>query len=330
MLSLFSVERKKRANSVYRNRMKKKNNIPIYSVCWLNHTEGGMIGTFYEPETKEELIDLCRSLYNEKKSFDLIGHTSNIYFLPNYSVDIMVSTRKLKNVEYKDDLIIADCGANVKALAHAMVNEGVKGFEGLIDLPGTVAAAVYGNASCYKCSINDMLVSVEFLKENGEIVTLLPEDLKFTKRSSALKRGEIKGVILSVTLRKEYGNAEILKKLAEENQSKRLLTQPGPKDNLGTIYLTSKNHSLFWNIIRIFVFLYGFFLKIKGKRMDGKTKIDATLFMLGAKNLQPYVFSWDRYIWKDEKSHELFWNFHKVHQLLFKESNFEIEIKGKK
>ena len=308
-----------------------KNNISVYSICWLNHADGGTIGTFYEPETKDELIELCRSLYKEKKSFDLIGHTSNIYFLPNYSVDIMVSTRRLKNVEHKDDFIIADCGANVKALAHTMVNEGIKGFEGLIDLPGTVAAAVYGNASCYKCSVNDMLVSVEFLKENGEIVTLLPEDLKFTKRSSALKRGEIKGVILSVTLRKEYGEAEQLKALAEKNHENRMKTQPGPKDNLGTIYAVTGGKSQKSWIVRLLASLICLPLRLTCKNAAAmkKAKIDTILRLYGAKELQPYVFGWKRYIWKDEKSHEFFWKFHKIHQKLFTESKFEIEIKGK-
>ena len=312
--------------------MKQKNNIPIYSICWLNHTEGGMIGTLYEPETKNELIDLCRSLYREKKSFDLIGHTSNIYFLPNYSVDIMVSTRRLKNVEYKYDLIIADCGANVKALAHAMVSEGVKGFEGLIDLPGTVAAAVYGNASCYKCSVNDLLVSVEFLKENGEIVILKPEDLKFTKRSSALKRGEIKGVILSVTMRKEYGNAETLKKLAEENHRKRLLTQPGPKDNIGSIYAHTDGYSHESYFVRLFVrvFLRLYRFIQKDSTLVKRAGIDATLRLYNAKELRPYVYDWNRYIWKDEQSHELFWKFHEIHKKLFNKSEFEIEIKGER
>jgi len=37
----------------------------------------------------------------------------------------MVSTRKVKQIVYSKDYIIADCGANVKALAHAMANEGV-------------------------------------------------------------------------------------------------------------------------------------------------------------------------------------------------------------
>lgn len=307
-----------------------KNNIPIYSISWLNHVKGGMIGSFYEPENKKELIVLCRSLYKENKTFDLIGHTSNIYFLPNYSVEIMVSTRRVKEVIYQDELIIADCGASVKVLAHTMVNEGIKGFEGLIDLPGTVAAAVYGNASCFKCSINDMLVSIEFLNENGEIITLLPEDLKFTKRSSTLKRGEIKGVILSVTLRKEYGEVEQLKALAEDNHNRRLKTQPGPKDNLGSIYAVSNGFSRkSWMIRKMASVLCVLFRLIQRDRASINSK-DLILRFYGAKELQPYVYGWNRYIWKDEKSHELFWKFHKIHQKLFNESKFEIEIKRNK
>lgn len=307
-----------------------KQNIPIYSICWLNHAEGGTIGTFYEPETKDELVELCRYLYKEKKTFDLIGHTSNIYYMPDYSVDIMVSTRRLKEVQYKDDIIIADCGANVKALAHTMVNEGIKGFEGLVDLPGTVAAAVYGNASCYQCSVNDLLISIEFLNENGKIVTLKPEELKFTKRSSALKRGEIKGVILSVTLRKEYGDAETIKRLAEENHRRRKKTQPGPKDNLGSIYAITNGYSRKGWLIQKFVSLVCLPIRLTCKDKYSKAKVNAILRIYNAHELQSYVYGWNRYIWKDEKSHELFWKFHQIHQKLFNESKFEIEIKGKR
>lgn len=310
--------------------MIQKNSIPIYSICWLNHAEGGTIGTFYEPETKEELAELCRSLYKKGKTFDLIGHTSNIYFLPDYSVDIMVSTRRLKNVQYKENLIITDCGANVKSLAHAMVNEGVKGFEGLIDLPGTVAAAVYGNASCYKCSVNDLLVSVELLQENGEVVKLKPKDLKFTRRSSALKRGEIRGVILSVTIRKEYGDAETLRNLAVENHKKRLLTQPGPKDNLGSIYAITEGYSKSSRLIRMMASLMCLPVRFTHKDKYAKAKLKIILKMYSATELLPYVYGWNRYIWKDAEAHELFWKFHEVHQKLFKKSDFEIEIKGKR
>lgn len=301
-----------------------KNNIPIYSVSWLNHVEGGMIGTFYEPENKEELIELCMSLYKENKTFDLIGHTSNIYYLPNYSVDTMVSTRRVKEVKYQSDLIIADCGVSVKTLARAMVDEGVKGFEGLIDLPGTVAASVCGNASCYDCSINSILVSVEFLKESGEIITLKPEDLKLSKRSSALKRGELGGVILSVTLRKEVGDAEQIKTLADKNHETRTKKQPGPKDNLGSIYSDSKKWSVKGIILHTIAKAVSFLLK----PIKQVSTTNIILYMTGCKELIPYVWGWNRFIWKDEESHKLFWKYHQIHKKLFLINDFEIIIKG--
>ena len=175
-----------------------RNNISVYDICWLNHAQGGMIGTFYEPENLDELRNICSTLYKEDKDFDLIGHTSNIYFLPDYSVANMVSTRKCNNIVEETDYIICDCGVSVAKLSHQMVDKGIKGFEGLIDLPGTVGAAVYGNASCYGCSINSLLISFELLKPDGDIVTVYPNDLKLSKRSSSLKRHELKGIILSV------------------------------------------------------------------------------------------------------------------------------------
>ena len=177
--------------------MKVRNNIPVYKISWLRYADGGTIGTYYEPENREELLNLCKHLYKEGKTFDIIGHTSNIYFLPSYSVDILVSTRKVKETTEEDKYIIADCGVSVSSLARQMVKKGIKGFEGLIDLPGTVAASVYGNASCYGCSINSLLESFQLLTPDGEIKTLHTGDLKLSKRSTSLKRNEMGGVILA-------------------------------------------------------------------------------------------------------------------------------------
>lgn len=310
--------------------MKIRNNIPLYSICWLNHAQGGMIGKYYEPESREELEKLCRSLYKQRKMFDLIGHTSNIYFLPSYSCDIMVSTRKVKNIYLNEDSIVADCGVSVARLAIEMVKTGIEGFEGLIDLPGTVGAAVYGNASCYGCSINQMLISLEMLRPDGSVVTLKTDDLYLTKRSSALKRGELGGVILSATLRKKQGNPVLLQQLAVKNHKKRLETQPGPKDNLGSIYYNSEGWSMFSILPRGIVAIYGILLKIAGLCKDNikEKKKRALLVVLGGKRVIPYFYGWNRYIWSDEQSHKLFWKYHRLHQLMFKNSTFEIEIKG--
>ena len=201
--------------------MIKKEQIPIYQISWLNYAEGGMIGTFYEPENKDELVEICRKLYANDKAFDIIGHTSNIYFLPSYNVDVMVSTRKVRNYKEETDCIIVDCGVSVKSLARKMVDSGILGFEGLIDLPGTVAASIFGNASCYGCSINEQLISFEVLRPDGSIVTLTKEDLRLARRSSSFKRGEQQGVILSAKLKREFGDRKTILAKAEANHRKR-------------------------------------------------------------------------------------------------------------
>lgn len=308
-----------------------RNNISVYDICWLNHVQGGIVGTFYEPENLDELRNICFTLYLESKDFDLIGHTSNIYFLPDYSVANMVSTRKCNNIVEDTDYIICDCGVSVAKLSRQMVDKGIKGFEGLIDLPGTVGAAVYGNASCYGCSINSLLISLELLKPDGDIVTVYPNDLKLSKRSSSLKRHELKGIILSVKLKKEQGNAILLKDLAEKNHHSRKVSQPSPKDNLGSIYASKQKKTLIGFIVNGIAKFIGLFYGLTGKnkkQIRDKQK-EIVLILLQARDLVPYVYEWNRYIWKDELAHSLFWKFDKIHRRLYKDNVFEIEIKRK-
>lgn len=308
-----------------------RNNISVYDICWLNHAQGGMIGTFYEPENLDELRNICSTLYKEGKYFDLIGHTSNIYFLPDYSVANMVSTRKCNNIVEETDYIICDCGVSVAKLSHQMVDKGIKGFEGLIDLPGTVGAAVYGNASCYGCSINSLLISFELLKPDGGIETVYPDRLELSKRSSSLKRNELKGIILSVKLKKEQGDVILLKSLAEKNHHLRKVFQPSPKDNLGSIYASKQKKTAFGFIVLGIAKFFGLIYGLTGKnfkQVRDKQK-EIVLTLLQARELLPYVYGWNRYIWKDELAHTLFWKFDKIHRLLYKYNEFEIEIKRK-
>jgi UDP-N-acetylenolpyruvoylglucosamine reductase len=288
-----------------------------------------MIGTFYEPENLEELRNICTTLYREGKDFDLIGHTSNIYFLPDYSVDNMVSTRKCNSMAEETDCIVCDCGVSVAKLARQMVEDGVKGFEGLIDLPGTVGAAIYGNASCYGCSINSLLISFDLLRPGGTIETLCPDVLKLSKRSSALKRHELNGIILSVRLKKEQGDAILLKELAAKNHHSRKVSQPSPKDNLGSVYASKRKKTpvgfIVSGIAKFVGLLYGLTGKNKKQIKDKQKEI--ALSLLQARDLVPYVYGWNRYIWKDELAHTLFWKFDRIHRLLYKDSEFEIEIK---
>ncbi len=58
--------------------------------------------------------------------------------------------------------VSADAGAVLQDLVDFTVDRGLKGLETLAGIPGSVGAAVYGNAGAYGHSISERVVSVRF------------------------------------------------------------------------------------------------------------------------------------------------------------------------
>lgn len=305
--------------------------VPIKSIAWVAPTDAGVIDTFYEPESIEELTELCRLFYQQKLPFDIIGHTSNILYTSGYHVERMVSTRKLTQYEIQENGIVCSCGAHVRTLAAEAVKAGIKGFEGLIDLPGTVAAALYGNAGCFQCSVSELLMEATVLTPDGMELHVEPEWFHFTKRSSVLKRHERDAIILSATLRMEKGDASLLQQQAKENHLKRRATQPGPKNSLGSVFSNSGEATDLKK--QIDEQIREFETRLIHEQADIKTLREETthraLSLLGCGYLQPYVRAWNWYQWNDDEAHRLFWNYVQQHRRMFTRSDFEIEIKGK-
>lgn len=141
-----------------------------------------------------------------------------------------------------------------------MVELGVKGFEGLVDLPGTVGASIYGNAGCFGCSINQILIDVDYITPNGELVRLPKDELKIQHRSTAFKAHEIEGVIISARLICEEGDKTALKEKADKNHAIREQSQPSPANNLGSIFKESSNWSFVGKFVKALAKCYGIYL----------------------------------------------------------------------
>lgn len=306
-----------------------KRNRSIGEISWLSTLKGGSVSLFYEPETVTEFENLCVDFFSNGYTFDLIGHTSNILYAQDYVCERMVSTRKLNHFEIKADCIVCECGTSVRALSLAAIDAGIKGFEGLINLPGTVAAAVYGNAGCYGCSVSSLLKEATILNSDGTKSDVTPDWFLFSKRSSVLKRGEKKAVVLTLVLRREDGDALALKKIAERNHAHRKATQPEPKNSLGSIFANIGNPTMLNRLLSVSSTLYAYLLKVFGySEQQIKEKRKSFIFsLLGARDVEPYVRTWNWYQWRDEKSHALFWKYVRLHRLMFTQSDFEIEIK---
>lgn len=207
-----------------------------------------------------------------------------------------------------------------------MVNLGYKGFEGLIDLPGTIGAGIYGNAGCYNCLLSDSLIKIDLISEEGVLYSLDKKDLGFITRSSALKRGELSGLILYAYFLLEKGDIYEIKKAAEQNAINR--KQSSPAKNLGSTYYNLNNRTVLGILIEKIGGIYSRLLNLSGLNAAEikRQRLNLEISLAGGKSAIPYLFSMNRFIWVDEGADSAFIKYQQAIRKIFKDPHLEIEI----
>lgn len=217
----------------------------------------------------------------------------------------------------KNDCIFCEVGVNVERLSRECVNQGIIGFEGLVGLPGTVGGAIVNNNSCFKCCIGDLLEEADVLvTDRGQVIkrVFTRADFNYSQRSSAMKCGNINGVILTVKLRKQVTtNVDVLKKKAEENITIRNNTQEGKAHNLGSVFAGVKAkrikiHSLGWaNAPQVLAYTIANRLFYK-KELFKHRKVSWVLSLYGFSDIVKYVSpkNINCFIWRDDGADEAF------------------------
>jgi UDP-N-acetylmuramate dehydrogenase len=108
--------------------------------------------------------------------------------------------------------VMADSGAVLQDLVDFTVARGLKGLETLAGIPGSVGAAVYGNAGAYGHSISERVVSVRFY-DGAAVRVFNNEECRFEYRESIFKQHK-DWIIFSTQLLLEPAEAEILVKIS--------------------------------------------------------------------------------------------------------------------
>ena len=110
------------------------------------------------------------------------------------------------------DRVVSDAGAVLQDLVDFSIDRGLKGLETLAGIPGSVGAAVYGNAGAYGHSISERVYKVRFL-DGGQVRVFDREECEFQYRESIFKDHK-EWIILSTELILEPSDSAILRKTA--------------------------------------------------------------------------------------------------------------------
>jgi UDP-N-acetylmuramate dehydrogenase len=109
--------------------------------------------------------------------------------------------------------VLADAGAVFEDLVDFAIERGLQGLETFAGIPGSVGAAVYGNAGAYGHSLSERVVNVRF-HDGREIRVFTNEECQFDYRESIFKRHK-DWIIFSAELLLKPADAARLRETAD-------------------------------------------------------------------------------------------------------------------
>lgn len=130
--------------------------------------------------------------------------------------------------------IHVDAGAVLQTLVDYAIDLGLKGLEAMTGIPGSVGAAVYGNAGAYGHSISERVTSVRFI-DAGELREFDNRACEFHYRESVFKRRK-EWIIVSAALELEPANAGELRAAADKILAVRNAKYPPTMKCAGSIF----------------------------------------------------------------------------------------------
>lgn len=110
--------------------------------------------------------------------------------------------------------IECDAGAELMTLVRTTVDEDLEGIQTLMGIPGSVGAAIYGNAGAYGHSISEVTREVRFF-DGRTIREVGREGCEFRYRESIFKRNR-NWIVLRVRMEFSEGDGPGLRKTADE------------------------------------------------------------------------------------------------------------------
>ena len=125
-------------------------------------------------------------------------------------------------------------------LSNALVGRGLTGLEFASGIPGSVGGAVTMNAGAYGGEMAQVLESVTFLDEAGEVCTLPASECGFGYRKSIFSQR--KCLILRARFRLEQGDGYAIKARMDELAAKRREKQPLEYPSAGSMFKRPPGH----------------------------------------------------------------------------------------
>ena len=161
-----------------------------------------------------------------------IGNGTNLLVSDRGVDEIIISTKGLKSIEKKDDLIYVDGGISIVKLANFAKKHRLSGFESISGIPGSVGGGIFMNCGSLGGNISDHLEQIDLIDSHGVYKSLKKDEIGFKYRGSGLEGS----TIISASFCLKEDSVENITKLMDSKREWRLTHQPLNKPSCGSVF----------------------------------------------------------------------------------------------
>lgn len=186
-----------------------------------NHTSfkiGGRADMFVSVTSEEQLVSLIKTARGSGVPYMIMGNGSNMLVGDGGIRGLVLQIGSgMNEVKVSGSIITAQAGALMSRIASEAARASLSGFEALSGIPGTLGGGIFMNAGAYGGEIKDIVKTVTYADETGDIKTIENSDCCFGYRTSVFTSGG--KYILSAELELKPGNeADIRAAMADYNK----------------------------------------------------------------------------------------------------------------
>lgn len=196
---------------------------------------GGKCRALISINSAQSAAELIGYMKENSVRYGILGRGSNVLADDNgFDGVILLFGSDFASIETRGNIIRCDAGALLaSACVHAQ-QSGLSGMENLFGIPGTVGGALFMNAGAYGSEMKDIVISAEYLDEDGRIRTIGRESMDLSYRHSYFSDHSC--VIISVTMQLENGDPDAIKNAMNECMAKRSAKQPLEYPSAGSTF----------------------------------------------------------------------------------------------
>lgn len=201
---------------------------------------GGHADLFITPKTYLEVRDIVKYAKAHHIPITYLGNGSNLIVKDGGVRGIVIHFEHLSSISREGNKVVAQSGATIISTSHYAQENQLSGLEFACGIPGTVGGALYMNAGAYGGEVSDVLLSAIIINENGELKTVLKDEVGLEYRSSLIASNDY--VVLEATFLLKSGDYNEIKEKMDELTYLRESKQPLEYPSCGSVFKRPKGY----------------------------------------------------------------------------------------